>query len=331
MTTFDCFTFNDELDLLEFRLRYLEQVVDRVVIVEAPRTYSGIEKPLHFAEHRDRYRHWDDRIIHVVVDDLPLPVDGDRWVPENFQHTAIERGLGSAVADDVILVMDLDEIPDADLVATFRNGLAAPASLEMTTAYYKANFVTTSPWSHPKVAPFEALGDPCALRLAQDLPQAISDAGTHLSYLMDVEQMARKVRAFAHSEFDNDRDLAPRHLERCVRHGVEQFGRGTIFTQLQRNEFSPVLRAAYEYEPRWFDFSPLPPMWRRVAVSRYARWRRTRMAAPRIVEYLDEHFDSLAPGLSPALKAYDVALRARTRLSGPRAIPYHSPPGSTRH
>ena len=38
---FDCFLFNAELDLLEFRLDLLDGVVDHHVVVEAPRTYSG--------------------------------------------------------------------------------------------------------------------------------------------------------------------------------------------------------------------------------------------------------------------------------------------------
>ena len=39
---YDCFTFFNELDLLEIRLNVLSQVVDKFVIVEMNRTHSNI-------------------------------------------------------------------------------------------------------------------------------------------------------------------------------------------------------------------------------------------------------------------------------------------------
>ena len=95
---FDCFTFSNELDLLEFRLDLLSPVVDQFVIVEAPRTHSGLEKPLVFQENQRRFERHLDKITHVVVDDLPSPIP-DRWVPEQFQRQAIVRGLGDADPD----------------------------------------------------------------------------------------------------------------------------------------------------------------------------------------------------------------------------------------
>ena len=44
--------FRDELDMLECRLRELEDVVYRHVLVEAPVTHRGDPKPLYYAENR---------------------------------------------------------------------------------------------------------------------------------------------------------------------------------------------------------------------------------------------------------------------------------------
>src|SRR5215831_3102956 len=100
---FDCFTFATELDLLEFRLDLLDPVVDRFVIVEAPRSHAGDPKPLTFDENRARFARHLPKIEHIVVDDLPPPVP-DRWVPENFQRDAISRGLHDAHADDLVTI-----------------------------------------------------------------------------------------------------------------------------------------------------------------------------------------------------------------------------------
>ena len=49
---YDCFTFNNEYDVLKIRLNELSSVVDRFVVVEGTRTFSGINKKLTFD-----YRH----------------------------------------------------------------------------------------------------------------------------------------------------------------------------------------------------------------------------------------------------------------------------------
>ena len=54
----DAFPFNDELDMLELRLGTLDAVVDYFVLVESPRTFSGMPKPLYYAENKDRFAKW---------------------------------------------------------------------------------------------------------------------------------------------------------------------------------------------------------------------------------------------------------------------------------
>ena len=38
---YDCFIFNNEIDLLELRLSILDDVVDKFVIIEGDKTFSG--------------------------------------------------------------------------------------------------------------------------------------------------------------------------------------------------------------------------------------------------------------------------------------------------
>ena len=56
---YDCFTFFNELDLLEIRLHTLKDVVDKFVIAEATRTYTGKPKNLFFAENRMRFSEFE--------------------------------------------------------------------------------------------------------------------------------------------------------------------------------------------------------------------------------------------------------------------------------
>ena len=112
MSVYDCFTFFNELDLLDIRLHELDPVVDYFVIVEATKTHSGQPKPLMFSQNRHNYAAFSNKIIHVVVDDMPPVIDGDRWPLENHQRRCIARGLTACCGRDIIAISDLDEIPD---------------------------------------------------------------------------------------------------------------------------------------------------------------------------------------------------------------------------
>ena len=109
---FDCFTFFNELDLLEIRLETLDSVVDFFVIAEAPITYRADPKPLYFELNKQRFAKFLPKIRHIIVDDLPIEKGFDQnWQRETLQRAALERGLADARDEDIIMLSDLDEIP----------------------------------------------------------------------------------------------------------------------------------------------------------------------------------------------------------------------------
>lgn len=113
--TYDCFTFFNELDLLEIRLNVLKDVVDKFVIVEAAETHTGKPKPLLFRENEARYSAFRDKIVYISLDSFPK--GHDAWWNENYQRNMILRGLTNAKPDDTVLISDVDEIPNPDVVA----------------------------------------------------------------------------------------------------------------------------------------------------------------------------------------------------------------------
>lgn len=91
---FDCFTFFNELDLLEIRLETLDSCVDFFVIAESPITYRADSKPLYFEENKQRFAKFLPKIRHIIVDDLPIEKGFDQnWQRETLQRAALERGL----------------------------------------------------------------------------------------------------------------------------------------------------------------------------------------------------------------------------------------------
>ena len=68
---YDCFQFFNELDILKIRLEVMNPIVDKFVISEATETFSGLKKPLYYEENKELFSKFQDKIIHVVVEDTP--------------------------------------------------------------------------------------------------------------------------------------------------------------------------------------------------------------------------------------------------------------------
>ena len=114
---YDCFTFFNELDLLEIRLNVLKDVVDKFVLVEAGETHTGKIKPFLYKENSTRFAPFEDRIIYVNIERFPLGYSP--WERECYQRNEILKGLGDAKDTDIVLISDLDEIPRPELVAEY--------------------------------------------------------------------------------------------------------------------------------------------------------------------------------------------------------------------
>ena len=115
----NCFTFFNELELLELRLHELNPVIDRFVLVEATKTFKGAPKELLYEKHKQRYATFHDKIIHVIVDDMPDAEDPR--LREHHQRRCIARGLRDLRPDDIIIVSDVDEILRPSSIMEMRN------------------------------------------------------------------------------------------------------------------------------------------------------------------------------------------------------------------
>ena len=107
---FDCFTFFNELNILEIRLNELTEVVDWFVLVEATKTFQGQDKPLYYLENKNLFEEFNDKIIHIVVE-FPERIDNEygrtkslAWGREQYQRDQIARGLNAAKSDDLVII-----------------------------------------------------------------------------------------------------------------------------------------------------------------------------------------------------------------------------------
>lgn len=264
---YDCFPFFNELDLLEIRLNVLKDAVDRFVIVEAPWTFTGIEKPLVFSKNKDRFKPFLDRIIYVVAGEPPVSQTASHrenaWIRENFQRNEILRGLKEAKPNDTIILSDLDEIPDPEAIAM---ALKLPGVTRFRQRFYNF-FLNYRNYSVPywpmgtQLCSFSAFKDPstykgvetgefvvaCAnsgatmtkLRMAKPT-RTIKKGGWHFSYLGGIEAIQQKLKSFAHTECNTTKTTDTRFIAKSLDSGRDPVERGYRFFREPINDAFPL-------------------------------------------------------------------------------------------
>lgn len=243
---FDCFTFFNELDVLEIRLAELNDVVDHFVIVEATLSFSGKPKPLVFQENAARFARYADKIIHVVVDDMPVDTT-NAWDREYFQRNAIMRGLLGAAPDDIVMISDADEIPRAAVISEIMEKNLARGSIVLLLLdqfCFRMNLKAKGfVWSKGTrllekehvVSPQEVRAlrvrtrkkayqkylDPLRLRLEilsrfrrKLTPRFVPNAGWHFGFMGGTDAIRLKIQSYSHQELNRAELLSDSYIER---------------------------------------------------------------------------------------------------------------------
>ncbi len=154
MRIFDCFMYFDEEIILDVRLNTLNKFVDYFVIAESKFTHSGKKRNLNF--NINKFEKFKDKIIYLIYDEEPQGIETinendhkndkarktimNAVKRENGQRNYLQKGLNNAENDDIILVSDVDEIPDLINIdfANFKNKII---QFKQEMFYYKFNLV----------------------------------------------------------------------------------------------------------------------------------------------------------------------------------------------
>ena len=254
MKVFDCFTFFNELDLLEFRLKYLDKAVDHFVIAESNLTHSGQPKPYHFKEARERFRQWEEKIIYIPVqqnkeglvfeEQKKYNPGSAAWKLENEQRNALLEAFQQMQEDDLVLLGDLDEIPSLAAIEKAKSSLK-PVAFSHLFHYYFLNCQNTgnSRWWKGCIAAsaqqFKTI-TPQGLRDKRDDYPSLPDAGWHFSFLGGAKKIREKLMAFAHTEFNQPEFLEEKNIEEAVASGADILKREGISFRYVPLTYYPV-------------------------------------------------------------------------------------------
>lgn len=229
---YDCFTFFNELDMLEIRLNTLAEVVDKFVLVEMAYTFQRKSKPLYFEENKERFEAFKDKIIHVKLTEVPEEIKSElctdsRWQLQCFQRDSIIEGLKEASDDDIVMVSDIDEIPSVSAIKDYISHGSGINVFEQKMMYYFVNNINVIEplWLFgTRIAHFSELKNPDGVPVRERIyweyskkgscnyfryciGNQVKNAGWHFSYCGGAEAIIQKRKSISEQCFNTEKNM----------------------------------------------------------------------------------------------------------------------------
>ncbi len=296
MKIFDCFMYFDEETVLELRLNILNQYVDYFIIVESIYTHKGDKRELKF--NHKKFKKFKDKIIYLIYDEEPKNIeqvfDNDdkgeksrKYIfnaayRENGQRNFISTGLDIASDEDMILISDVDEIPDLsncdfnlikNKIILFRQDMF----------YYKFNLqLPNLIWSGTKGCKKKNLLSPQWLRNIKDNKyffyridtyfsktkyidiKFIENGGWHFSNIKTAEQIEYKLKQYLHHREFDENPMSQDEINRVINNKqaiydlkvdkkINKIGDGNKLEKYQIQKLPKFLQDNIENYQEWID------------------------------------------------------------------------------
>ena len=239
--------FFDEELILDIRLNILDEFVDYFVIVESRYNHKGEKRDLKFDI--KKYERFKKKIIYLVQEDLPENIekinidDSKRTVElkyiynafkrENSQRNLIMKGLYEVNDQDIILISDVDEIPNLNLLDI--NNISKIVVFEQSFFYYKFDlYIPNFIWHGTKACKKKDLISPQWLRnvKCKKYPkyridiffnkkkynniQFIKNGGWHFSNIKSPEEIELKYKSYLHHYEFEEAALNPNEIKKII-------------------------------------------------------------------------------------------------------------------
>ena len=254
MKIYDCFQFFNEENVLDLRFNILDEFVDFFVIAESTTDHQGHDKKLNFDI--EKFKKFKKKIIHVIVEDTLDSIKkahiGQNSLVERHQRNSIMRGLKNCSDNDLVIISDVDEIPDLNKLNLF-NKKSRYAVFAQKKFDYKLNLlnVTEGEWLGSKICLKKDLESPQWLR---DLKfkkypfwridkiknlQIIENGGWHFAYLKSPEDISKKIQSSAHGEFNKANFTNQENIKEKINMGQDIFNRGISYRKVKIDNSFP--------------------------------------------------------------------------------------------
>jgi beta-1,4-mannosyl-glycoprotein beta-1,4-N-acetylglucosaminyltransferase len=286
----------DEDIVLDVRFNTLDKYVDYFIIVESRFTHKGDRRELKF--NIKTFEKFKDKIIYLVHDQLPNNVEivntedseGEKSrkyilnaaYRENSQRNYIEKGLINADKDDIVLISDVDEIPNLSEI-NFNKISEKMIFFKQDMFFYKFNLhVPNLIWTGSKACKKKNLINPQWLRNVKNHKYSkfridtffskkkynsvkfINNGGWHFSNIKTAKEIEHKLRSFLHHrEFDVD-PLTIKQIDELIKNKqaihdltvdktVNQTGNGSILEKFELTKLPTYIQKNLNNYKEWID------------------------------------------------------------------------------
>ena len=247
----DAFIFFNEKELVELRVKYLNDIVDYFLIIEADVTHTGKEKKWNFPEILNTSLKEFSNKIHyyqMKVDLKKAEAEkspnykggtwGRSWRVDTMQRNFLKEAYNKLPpSNDIIIISDLDEIPSKDKISFIKScdlKVIAPVTFNHALFHLDCNYLTLERWLGSIVITKELM-DKYEPQVFRDLRNRIShfnDAGWSFTSFGGVEKIREKLEAFCHEEYNKEKykNQNKRVLYKCYRSpsGVVEIGKFSL-------------------------------------------------------------------------------------------------------
>ena len=296
MNIYDCFMYYDEDLLLDIRLNVLDKYVKKFVITEATYTHNGSKKKLNF--NIQNFIKFKDKIEYIIVDQHPPNIkkinknDAPEISEEKlilngmardyYQRECLKKGLKNLDKDDLIIISDLDEIPNLEnlKINEVKNNIVI---FHQKMFYYKLNLLYDEfIWAGSKAVKYKNFVSPQWLRNIKSKKYSfwrldvlfskkkysnlnyIKNGGWHFTCIRTPEDLEKKLLNFAHHYEFEQSGLKLTDLKKLIKekrvmydHSVDQTGYKwsgkSILKTVNNNELPLYIRNNIKKFKDWLD------------------------------------------------------------------------------
>ena len=296
MKIFDCFMYFDEEIILDLRLNILDDFVDYFVIVESTYNHKGQKRDLKF--NLNKFLQFKKKIIYIVYDEKPKGIheifDNDNedikshkyiensLLRENGQRNFISYGLNKADDNDIILISDVDEIPNLENI-NFNEIKNKIILFKQEMFYYKFNLkLPNLIWTGTKACSKKNLINPQWLRNIKDRKyaffridtffsklkymsiQIVKTGGWHFSNIKTPKEIEHKLRSYLHHREFDEEPLSVREIETVIKDKkaiydlrvdktVNKIGNGSKLEKFELNKLPIYIQKNKDTLKEWID------------------------------------------------------------------------------
>ena len=296
MRIFDCFMYFDEDLILDLRLNVLDKYVDYFVIVESVFTHKGEKRKLKYDP--SKFRKFNKKIIYLVYEEVPKNIEqisenddekekSRKYIlnaayRENGQRNFILSGLRNTNDEDIILISDVDEIPNLENV-NFNEIKQKIILFNQDMFYYKFNLkLPNLVWTGTKACKMKYLKSPQWLRNIKDKKypfyridillsdkkynsiKFIDEGGWHFSNIKTASEIEHKLKSYLHHREFDENPMSKEEIDKIIKNKqaiydlkvdkrVNKIGDGNKLDQYPLKKLPKYLQNNIQKYQDWID------------------------------------------------------------------------------